>query len=213
MPTRPAPETPRRDTSLRSCRSRDISLCLSLSLAPQKRELARGQGKPPSVRREQVEDRRSTPKGGPGQVGAVLPKDLPASVECTRGEVPLLVSPRACPFFPDGACHNTSLKRSIEARDEDARTSPPRIKGSDGRGCGDGAREASESKSTARAHGGAGRRAQRCGATRNGRECERSASIARAPSRASAHNDGTMTTREAKIIARARTPTRPCGCM
>ena len=56
--------------------------------------------------------------------------------------------------------------------------------GSDGRGCGcgDGAREASES--AARASGGTGRRAQRCRATRHGRECERSASVARAPSRA-----------------------------
>ena len=80
--------------------------------------------------------------------------------------------------------------------------------GSDGRGCGDGAREASES--AARANGGAGRRALRCEATRHGRECERIASVARAPSRASAHNDGTVTTR-AKIIARARAPTRPCG--
>ena len=49
-------------------------------LPPQKRELARGQGKPPSVRREYAEDHRSTPKGGPGVVGAVLPKGLPASV-------------------------------------------------------------------------------------------------------------------------------------
>ena len=54
--------------------------------------------------------------------------------------------PRARGRFPGRTCHDTSLKRSIEARDEDARTSPPRnIHGSDGRGCGDGAWEASES--------------------------------------------------------------------
>ena len=72
-----------------------------MSVPAQERELARGQGKPPSVLREYVEDCRYAPKDCPGQVGAVLPKDLPASVECTRGEVPLLVSPRSLvPLFP-----------------------------------------------------------------------------------------------------------------
>ena len=97
------------------------------------------------------------------------------------------------------------IDRSARRRRADVAAEDQR---SDGRGCGDGAREGSES--AARANGGAGRRARRCGATRHGRECERSASEARAPSRASAHNDGTVTTR-AKIIARARAPTRPCG--
>ena len=42
---------------------------LPLYLAPQKRELARGQGKPPSVRREYVDGHRTFPKDDPGVVG------------------------------------------------------------------------------------------------------------------------------------------------
>ena len=75
---------------------------LPLCLALQKRELAREQGKPPSVRREYVEGHRPFPKDRPGVVGAVLPKDLPAYVEGPRGEVPLLVSPRSWAVFPAG---------------------------------------------------------------------------------------------------------------
>ena len=44
--------------------------------------------------------------------------------------------PRARGRFPGRTCHDTSLKRSIEARDEDARTSPPRTMEATGAGVG-----------------------------------------------------------------------------
>ena len=44
--------------------------------------------------------------------------------------------PRIVGRFPGRTCQNTSSKRSIEARDEDARTSPPRTKEATGAGAG-----------------------------------------------------------------------------
>ena len=104
----------------------------------------------------------------------------------------MLVSPRFAPFSRAGRVTTRvgEIDRSARRRRADVDAEDL---GSDGRGCRDGARETSES--AARANGGAGRRAKRCGATRHEREYERSASVARAPSRASAHNDGTVTTR------------------
>ena len=54
------------------------------------------------IRREYADGHRTFPKDGPGVVGAVLPKDLPASVDGPRGEGPLLVSPRSRAVFPAG---------------------------------------------------------------------------------------------------------------
>ena len=92
--------------------------------ARKQREQARGRGKPPSVRREQVDGHRTFPEEGPGVVGAVLPKDLPAFVDDPQGGNPFLVYPHSWAVFPAGRVTTRVLKRSIEARDEAASEDP-----------------------------------------------------------------------------------------
>ena len=102
-----------------------------------------GPGWPP-VRREHVDGHRAFPRDGPGVVGAVLPKDLPTFVDDPRGEDPLLVSPRSGPFSRQDVPRHEfeEIDRSARRRRADVAAEDH---GSDGRGCGDGAWEASES--------------------------------------------------------------------
>ena len=192
--------------SLRSCRSRDISLCLCVwprksgswrgDRGSRRRSVAsmlRISGRP---RRPSGSSEGGSPEGSSGFCR--VPREV--RFHCWRPRARGPFSREDVSQHEFGEIDRSSRRRRADVVAED--------QGSDGRGCGDGAREASES--AARANGGAGRRAQRRGATRHGRECERIASVARAPSRTSAHNVDTVTTR-AKIIARARAPTRPCG--
>ena len=103
-----------------------------------------GRGWPPSVRCGFAMGLRSTPKGVPGIVGAG-PKDLPASVEGS-GEVRFHCW---CPRARGPFSRQDVSKHEIEETDRGARRRHADVaaedQGSDGRGCDDGAREASES--------------------------------------------------------------------
>ena len=103
-----------------------------------------GRGWPPSVRCGFAMGRRSTPKGVPGIVGAG-PKDLPSSVEGSDEVRSHCWCPRARGPFSrqDVSKHEfEEIDRSARRRHADVAAED---QGSDGRGCDDGAREASES--------------------------------------------------------------------
>ena len=120
---------------------REVAVC---RLRADGAALLGGRGWPPSVRCGFAMGRRSTPKGVPGIVGAG-PKDLPSSIEGSDE----VRSHCWCPHARGPFSRQDVSKHEFEETDRSARRRHADVaaedQGSDGRGCDDGAREASES--------------------------------------------------------------------